>query len=594
MTNEVFGNAHGQKIAKSSFYPSRYFQLISAIAIIVILVVAVMGSGFVFRRLVLYEAERDAVRISAALRDSQIDQFIQQNGEKKLLLSVPQNELPNLDKRIRIFLAPFDIIKIKVFNINSEIIYSTDSRIIGRLDTNNAKLATALSGSLISKYESKDSVWDLGDEERKDVEIVETYIPIHGPDGIIVGSFEIYKDVTHDLAMANTILLRAGAVLSVTVLIVFGVLMFVIRRATRTINSGTADLTAANKQLQQEIVERRQIEQSLRETQERFRDFFKNAPVGFHIFGPDRIIMDINDAELKMIGYTKDEIVGKKTWADLILPEQITKFEKHWHDITTKGKVRNLKYILVRKDGHQIDVLLNASARFDAKGNLISTRGSVLNITDRKRLEKEFLNIIERERRRIGQELHDSIGQRLTGIEFMTDVLEQKLSDKSLQEAPYAAKITAIVKETTARVRDLAKMLHPLALSETNLKLALEELAATTGSLFNISCTFRCDKFVAPNGISVAINLYRIAQEALTNAIRHGKAKNIHIELASNRDRSMLTVKNDGLDFPEVLDKNKGIGLKIMEYRADMIDGSLNIHRGLSGGTIVTCAFPRK
>jgi PAS domain S-box-containing protein len=304
--------------------------------------------------------------------------------------------------------------------------------------------------------------------------------------------------------------------------------------------------------------------------------------------------MDINDAELQMIGYTKDEIVGKKTWADLILPEQITEFEKHWHDITTKGKVQNLKYILVHKDGHQIDVLLNASARFDAKGNLISTRGSVLNITDRKRLEKEFLNIVERERRRIGQELHDSIGQRLTGIEFMTEVLEQKLSDKSLQEASYAAKITAIVKETTAQTRDLAKGLHPLALGETDLKVELEELVATTGSLFNISCTFRCNKFVAPNDISVAINLYRIVQEAITNAIRHGKAKNIHIELTSNGNRSMLTVKNDGLDFPEVLDRNKGIGLKIMEYRADMINGALKINRGLSGGTIVTCAFPKK
>ena len=85
-----------------------------------------------------------------------------------------------------------------------------------------------------------------------------------------------------------------------------------------------------------------------------------------------------------MIGYARDEIIGKKTWADLIIPEQKDQFEKHWHDIITKGQVRDLEYTLVHKNGHHINVILNASSKLDKPGNIINTRGSVLDITDRK------------------------------------------------------------------------------------------------------------------------------------------------------------------------------------------------------------------
>jgi len=92
----------------------------------------------------------------------------------------------------------------------------------------------------------------------------------------------------------------------------------------------------------------------------------------------------------------------------------------------------------------------------------------------------------------------------------------------------------------------------------------------------------------------VAAHLYRIAQEAVTNAIKHGKAKNIQIGLASARDKSVLTVKNDGVDLPTVLPKNKGMGLQIMDHRAEMVHGSLDIRKGDEGGTVVTCVFPNK
>jgi PAS domain S-box-containing protein len=145
----------------------------------------------------------------------------------------------------------------------------------------------------------------------------------------------------------------------------------------------------------EDITEQKRIREALDESELRFRDFFEKAAIGFHIFGPDRTIVDINESELSLLGLTRDEIVGKKNWADLIVPEQRGRFEKHWQDIKDKGEVRNLEYTLVHKDGRYINVLFNASSRFDNDGNLISTRGSVLDITYRKEAEQQLRQTVE-------------------------------------------------------------------------------------------------------------------------------------------------------------------------------------------------------
>lgn len=119
---------------------------------------------------------------------------------------------------------------------------------------------------------------------------------------------------------------------------------------------------------------------------EYLRDFFERAPIGFHAFGEDQKIIDINDTELLLLGYSREEVVGKLTWSDLIIEEHREKFKEHWKDILKKGRVTNLEYTMVCKDGTYIHVLLNATARFDKKGKLINTRGSVVDITERREL----------------------------------------------------------------------------------------------------------------------------------------------------------------------------------------------------------------
>lgn len=113
-----------------------------------------------------------------------------------------------------------------------------------------------------------------------------------------------------------------------------------------------------------------------------FRKFFHNALVGFHLFGPDRIIMEMNDFELDLLGYDREEVVGKKTWSDLVVPAQIGEFEDHWAAILRGEEVRNLEYTLQRKNGGNVQVVLNASGNFDEKGNLINTWGIVVDVTE--------------------------------------------------------------------------------------------------------------------------------------------------------------------------------------------------------------------
>ena len=212
-------------------------------------------------------------------------------------------------------------------------------------------------------------------------------------------------------------------------------------------------------------------------------------------------------------------------------------------------------------------------------------------ISRRRRLEKEILEISEREQRRIGRELHDSLGQQLTGIAIISKVLEQKLERQSIKEAASAKEIAQLVNEAIDQTRQLSRGLHPVSMDEDGLMSALQTLAAMTQNVFGVTCTFRCDSRVPVKDPSAAIHLYRIAQEAITNAIRHGDTKQILLELSANHNGASLVIENDGRDFPAKVPKNRGMGLQVMSYRAEMIGGTLNVQPRAGGGTKVTCTF---
>ena len=213
-------------------------------------------------------------------------------------------------------------------------------------------------------------------------------------------------------------------------------------------------------------------------------------------------------------------------------------------------------------------------------------------VTERRELERELIEISERERQRIGYDLHDTLGQQLAGVAFLSKVLEQRLAAHNAAEATQAAQIVTFVNQAIEQARTLAMGLAPVTLETYGLVFALQELAASVESLFHCACKVSSHHAIHITDHAVAIHLYRIVQEAINNAVQHGKATQITITLALRRAGGMiLMVHDNGVGFPTVVAERPGMGLRIMHHRARMIGATLEIQRGAPGGTCVICTL---
>jgi signal transduction histidine kinase len=213
-------------------------------------------------------------------------------------------------------------------------------------------------------------------------------------------------------------------------------------------------------------------------------------------------------------------------------------------------------------------------------------------IAHRERLEKEVLNISEREQRRIGQDLHDGVCQHLTGISLFSRSLQQKLDGKFPGAAREAERITELINDGIEQTRRVTRGLHPVPEDASGLVLALRELSEKVRESTKLPCTFDSPELMPVPDQNAATHLYRIAQEAVQNALRHSGAKSLAIALASNEDAIQLTVRDDGRGIPEDA-SGKGLGLEIMSYRARSIGATLEIRRAEPTGTIISCTLPR-
>jgi PAS domain S-box-containing protein len=216
---------------------------------------------------------------------------------------------------------------------------------------------------------------------------------------------------------------------------------------------------------------------------------------------------------------------------------------------------------------------------------------AVRDVTDRESLEREVIENSNRVQMRIGQDIHDGLGQHLTGITFLSRALEKALSAKGLPEASEAAEISRLVIEALAQTRNLARGLFPVDVETTSICQSLRELARTVEQMFNICCTVECasDLIITHKGIST--HLFRLAQEATNNAVKHGRPQRVSILLGSNGRQAVLRITDDGVGFPPTSERKTGLGLRIMSYRAQKVGGTLDIQPGQHGGTVVTCSF---
>jgi signal transduction histidine kinase len=211
----------------------------------------------------------------------------------------------------------------------------------------------------------------------------------------------------------------------------------------------------------------------------------------------------------------------------------------------------------------------------------------------RERLQRELLQISEREQERVGHDIHDSLCQHLTGTALAAQFLAEGLRSQNSTELKNAVRVVELVEDGIALARNLARGLNAVEVSNNGLTAALTDFAASTSDLFNVSCRFECPEPFLMDDFTTAVNLYRIAQEAVGNAIKHGEAKDIQIRLENSDSGRILRVIDDGNGLPPVVQRNgRGMGLRIMSYRSELIGARIDIRRRTSVGTEVTCSLP--
>ncbi len=305
-------------------------------------------------------------------------------------------------------------------------------------------------------------------------------------------------------------------------------------------------------------------------------------------------IESFNKAAEEIFGYDAEEVIGKNV--SILMPspyrEEHDEYLRSYHATGRRNTIGIGREVTgQRRDGSTFPLDLAVS---EAKvGDRTIFTGIVRDISERRRLEKELLNISEQERRRIGQDLHDGLGQMLTGIGLLSQDIAQQLEEEGHERADDLVEITEHVKEADQYARDLSHSLIPVDVEANGLTEALKRLASNAERLFDLQCDFQEVGTPLVGNTTTASHLYRIVQEAVNNAARHGKANRVRIALASGRNQLRLQVRDDGTGFEREDVEGDGMGIRIMNYRARIIGGTLEISSVLGEGTVVTCTVPQ-
>lgn len=325
--------------------------------------------------------------------------------------------------------------------------------------------------------------------------------------------------------------------------------------------------------------------ETIRRREQRHQKVIQTALDGFMRFDGDGQIREVNESLCKLLDYTVDELLQMRI-SDLdamLLPGEI---EDVFARLRKDGAAR-FSTCLNRRDGKQIEV--EVSLRAD-QGDFF---GFVHDISEQRRLEREVLEISEDERRWFGRELHDGLGQQLTALELMIHTLARDLRSAAPQLTESADEIAHYTRQAIAQTRQLAHGLAPVRLEGEGLMAALNDLAYLTAKT-GVECELQCEKPVNLYDPTAATHLYRIAQEAVNNALKHSKAQRITLHLEDRSHWVELSVEDNGRGLPDSSAQKPGMGLQVVQHRARLIGGRVEIHSKAGEGVRIVCSIPKQ
>lgn len=356
--------------------------------------------------------------------------------------------------------------------------------------------------------------------------------------------------------------------------------------------TAAAELT----QLRQEVADLRAQVKQLRagvpapDGETRFRQVIEASPVPLSVDDLKGNIEYVNRKFVETFGYSHREIPTSAQWFARAYPDPAYRqfVAEQWQASLRQDVGSGREFALPVVDVTCRD---GAVRKVEFVGTMVGDRLFIAanDVTERERLERQILEISEQEQERIGQDLHDGLCQLLSGIKFKTTLLEQKLTARGLAQAQDAAALEGLLNTAITQARNVARGLHPVDLEARGLMSALESLAASVSAVYGVACVCNFGGPVLVHDHVVATHLYRIAQEAITNAIKHGRASRIVVRLASTGDGLNLEVQDNGVGFSARPKKRPGMGVPVMRYRARAIGAGLEIQTTQGGGVTVIC-----
>lgn len=335
----------------------------------------------------------------------------------------------------------------------------------------------------------------------------------------------------------------------------------------------------------QDITARKEAEAQVRAHQTQLQALLDAVPdLMFRVRG-DGTVLDFRAHDPRELYVPADQIIGRR-FADLLPREVARRIEEVLRRTLVAGQLQTVEYALTLPAGTQ-----------DYEGRVVPSGPNeatmiVRNVTDRRRLERQLLEVSEHEQRRIGQDLHDGLCQQLSGVGFLLRSVEQQLAASGAPQVESVREIATQLREALTAARQVSHGLHPVRLDEEGLGFALRELAGRVGPIGDVECVFDYPEPVPVPDNDRATHLYRIAQEALANALKHGRPRYILLALTLvEDDRLELRIEDDGVGLAPGRPTD-GIGLQVMQYRARLVGGMLDIGPRTLGGTVVTCVCP--